>query len=149
VIRHLEPHDLTTPTFRALLWLACEVEADEIDRIIRTELPELRVLGWHQKGELAGFAAYHDAPERATLEYIAVAESAQGQGVGRSLIAHVAESASSTSIVAETDDDAVEFYRRLGFDVQPLLTTDPRWPQRRRYRCSLSTSLSCARGTRA
>ncbi|WP_053352217.1 GNAT family N-acetyltransferase [Leucobacter musarum] len=149
MIRHLERHDLATPAFRALLWLACEADADELDRIIRAELPELQVLGWYAGGELTGFAAYHDAPERATLEYIAVAESAQGRGVGRSLIAHVAESVSSASIVAETDDDAVAFYRRLGFDVQPLLEIDPRWPQRRRYRCTRSTNLSRARGKQA
>ena len=37
-------------------------------------------------------------------------------------------------VVAETDDDAVGFYRALDFDIGPA-PSDPRWPGRRRYRC--------------
>ena len=47
---------------------------------------------------------------------------------------HDALAGVSGQVVAETDDDAVGFYRALDFDIGPA-PSDPRWPGRRRYRC--------------
>ncbi|SJN21123.1 hypothetical protein FM119_02595 [Mycetocola reblochoni REB411] len=71
------------------------------------------------------------------LEYIAVDGSRAGSGLGALLVAAVRALAPDLPLVAETDDDAVGFYRRLGFAVVALDETDPRWPDRRRYRCTL------------
>ena len=42
-------------------------------------------------------------------------------------------------LLAETDNDAVDFYRALGFTVEPR-PPDRRWPGRPRYRCTLAAS---------
>ena len=42
----------------------------------------------------------------------------------------------SLPLRAETDDDAVDFYRTLGFTVTGA-PRDARWPARRRYRCEM------------
>lgn len=35
-------------------------------------------------------------------------------------------------------DDAVEFYRRIGFTILRKDTSEPRWPERQRYECLLT-----------
>ena len=59
-------------------------------------------------------------------------ESQRGRGAGRELVDRLA--LLGTSIVAQTDGDAVGFYRALGFRVTDA-HQDPRWPGVRRYRC--------------
>ena len=77
-------------------------------------------------------AAYVSQSYGVVLEYIAVAPGLRGDGIGRALVDALA--GVSEQVVAETDDDAVGFYRALDFDIGPA-PLDPRWPGRRRYRC--------------
>lgn len=52
------------------------------------------------------------------ITHIAVAEDMQGKGVGTFMVDETFRLAGTETIVAETDDDAVGFYRKLGFKVQ-------------------------------
>lgn len=51
---------------------------------------------------------------------IAVAASSQKSGVGSSLINHCISKFHPNEIIAETDDDAVEFYKKFGFQILSL-----------------------------
>lgn len=53
-------------------------------------------------------------------------------GLGSQLLNVVATS--FPEVYLETDDDAVDFYRKLGFVISPK-ERDPRWPDRERYAC--------------
>lgn len=68
-----------------------------------------------------------------------MADGLRGRGLARRLLAAVARLGSP--VVAETDDDAVGFYRRLGFRVATA-PEDPRWPGTVRYRCVLDTGVA-------
>lgn len=56
------------------------------------------------------------------------------QGVASKLISHAASVLNSSVITAETDDDAVNFYRKYGFQIQSL---GEKYPGTIRYLCTL------------
>ncbi|RII35481.1 N-acetyltransferase [Clostridium chromiireducens] len=51
---------------------------------------------------------------------IAVLNSIQKSGIGSSLINHCINIFEPNEIIAETDDDAVGFYKKFGFNIQSL-----------------------------
>lgn len=137
MIRLLDHSETRGPDFRKLLHLACEVDDHELDTILAEEIPLLTVLGDVTGSRIIGFAAFDSAS--GTLEYIAVDAHRHGTGLGTRLIREVRGLVPAGTLRAETDDDAVDFYRRLGFTVTAG-ESDPRWPERRRYSCLLSGS---------
>ena len=68
---------------------------------------------------------------------IAVESAFRGMGIGSKLISSAIESLSCHQICAETDDDAVGFYRNYGFDIESL---GEKYPGVVRYRCTLRSS---------
>jgi len=65
----------------------------------------------------------------------AVRKDLQKNGTGRKLIDFCADEFRPDSILAETDDDAVGFYRKVGFSVLPL--GDKYGTGIKRYLCTL------------
>lgn len=135
-IRDLTVDEIERTAFRHLLWLAAEVDSPALDAIIRDELPSLVVRGIVEFGAPVAFLAVNAATDRVSIEYIAVAESARSLGYGTALVQTAQRIAHGRPVYAETDDDAVDFYRRLGFHVS-LGDADLRWPERQRYICVL------------
>ncbi|NLK96323.1 MAG: GNAT family N-acetyltransferase [Clostridiales bacterium] len=70
-----------------------------------------------------------------TILEIAVTNNCQKSGIGSSLINHCIKTFKPNDIVAETDDDAVGFYKKLGFDILSL--GDKYRVGITRYRCIL------------
>ncbi len=136
MIRALTPDEIAGPELRRLLWAAAEVDDAALDRIIAEELPRLALLGVVEAGRVVAFAASDPGLDPVTIEYIAVAESERGRGHGAALVAAVRGRAAGRPVRARTDDDAVDFYRRIGFEIREG-EPDPRWPGRRRYDCLL------------
>lgn len=66
------------------------------------------------------------------IKGIAVFPEKQSQGIGRSLLQAVKDIAPNCILEAETDDDAVDFYRSTGFIVESL---GEKYPGIIRYRC--------------
>lgn len=69
---------------------------------------------------------------QAQIQHLSVLKKHQRQGIGQALIDYVIESFHLNSIIAKTDEDAVGFYRSLGFVCQELKKYD----NRMRYQCS-------------
>lgn len=63
---------------------------------------------------------------------IAVLKGNQKQGIGHAMITYVQEIYRPSCIIAETDDDAVNFYRKIGFKVKGL---GEKYPGITRYEC--------------
>lgn len=68
---------------------------------------------------------------------IAVESAFRGKGIGSKLISSFIENISCGEICAETDDDAVGFYRNFGFEIKSL---GEKYPGVIRYLCSLKFS---------
>ena len=128
--------DYAGPEFLDLLREAVGVNDQALQTTIATELPFLSVIGIREAGVVVAFAAFDSSRDQLVLEYIAIERRMRSAGYGRSLIQHIREQRPAKELFAETDDDAVEFYRRLGFSISNA-PTDQRWPERQRYSCVL------------
>ncbi|WP_230674171.1 GNAT family N-acetyltransferase [Rathayibacter sp. Leaf248] len=134
-IRDLAPSDLASPRFLELLRLAAELPEEELARLRDEELPALTVIGAVEDGRLDAFAAARPVEEGLEIEYVA----SLVRGWGSALVRELQRTHPGAAIVARTDDDAIGFYRRLGFTDAPA-PVDPRWPDRPRYRCTLAVA---------
>jgi ribosomal protein S18 acetylase RimI-like enzyme len=106
------------------------------------EQAQWRLLGIEQSGILAGCIGLElTMGTCAVIHNIAVAIEFRGRGFGRAMIEAVAKQFQLGELVAETDVDAVEFYRRCGFEITSL---GERYPGVERFRCvkNFTTSVS-------
>jgi ribosomal protein S18 acetylase RimI-like enzyme len=133
---------LHTPELRELLlFLVGWREEDEVnqriaDRAIEAYLsnPYLRILGVEQDKRLTGLIGLEFvAPQRALIRQIVVHPVSQRTGIGRAMIAAACEQFNLKELVAETDQDAVEFYQRCGFQIQSL---GEKYPNTERFQCA-------------
>lgn len=82
---------------------------------------EWRLIGWQENGRVVACAGVSRDPDRTVvLHSVAVAPGSRGRGIGRTLLGFIADHAAGPRLLAETDEEAAEFYRRCGFEVEPL-----------------------------
>lgn len=75
--------------------------------------------GWVKNENIIGICGFEVHSDWLEILHIATCESARGRGVGSLMIAALQERYKMT-IEAETDDDAVEFYRKYGFETTAI-----------------------------
>jgi ribosomal protein S18 acetylase RimI-like enzyme len=93
-------------------------------------------IGWQEGEEILACAGAEQHPDATIgINSIAVAPDRRNRGLASALIDALAERMGAERVVAETDDDAVGFYRRCGFTVEDKA---PRFG-RRRYWCVRTT----------
>jgi ribosomal protein S18 acetylase RimI-like enzyme len=93
-----------------------------------------RLLGYQSKGVLIGCLGLElSHPGDAIIRAIAVAPFARRKGIGSHLLQQSIATFSLTRLVAKTDRDAVQFYRRCGFTIASL---GERYPGVERFLCS-------------
>ncbi len=91
---------------------------------------DVTVDGWLKNENIKAFAYYEgdsikgvlvmllQDKEKAEIVGISVASRSRGQGIGSYMIRQITKKYHLSEIIAETDDDAVEFYVRNGFKVK-------------------------------
>lgn len=84
-----------------------------------------------------GLLTVQQTLERAEILGIAVHPAGRGQGVGRAMILRAQSDLAPLPLTAETDDDAVNFYRRCGFACEAFSRAFPDGTVRR-WRCILA-----------
>lgn len=72
--------------------------------------------------------------DSAEILHIAVKQHKRNQGVGRRIVETLKEQETAAELIAETDRDAVEFYRKCGFTVFSL---GEKYPGVERFWCRL------------
>jgi ribosomal protein S18 acetylase RimI-like enzyme len=70
---------------------------------------------WIENGETLGICGYEVHGDKVEIHLIAVDENTRSRGIGGAMITALQERYCK-NIEAETDDDAVEFYRKRGFE---------------------------------
>jgi ribosomal protein S18 acetylase RimI-like enzyme len=84
----------------------------------------IKIYGCFCETALKGLLVLRSFPQnQAELVGIAVEESARRQGIGTFMLRQVMETCALQAVFAETDDDAVEFYRKNGFSVEKHIET--------------------------
>jgi len=81
--------------------------------------------GWVENGELLGICGFEVHTDYVEIQHIAVAKNARGKGVGGKMMTALREKY-HMPIEAETDDDAMEFYRKTGFETMKIQKYDVR-----------------------
>ena len=91
--------------------------------------------GCWMNGRLTGLVILRSQADGMEILSIGVLPKARGHGVASALLDHAREVMHPRKLVAETDDDAVGFYRRYGFDIQSL---GEKYPGIVRHRCTFA-----------
>ena len=68
-----------------------------------------------------------------TLNHLAVEPESRGVGFGRGMLLEIIEDMQPTRITVETDEDAVQFYRNVGFVIRSL---GQKYPGVERFQCT-------------
>lgn len=75
------------------------------------------IYAYKHNGEYKGIIVFKIKEQTAEIPDIAVKPEYQGNGIGRRLIDYIFTRFAVNKIIAETDDDAIGFYKKYGFTV--------------------------------
>lgn len=100
--------------------------------------PAVKVFVCESRGRNTGMAVLDCSGEVAEIVGIAVDGNAHRRGIGRQLIRSIMESEDLKIIKAQTDDDAIGFYRKCGFADEREVIEYPDGAAVR-YNCVLNT----------
>ena len=106
ILKLLAP-SVYNPTEERLLNRAKKYQEDENTNIYACK----------DNGEYKGIVVFEILNNSATILDIAVKPEYQGQGIGSKLIDFIFNSFNVDNVTAETDDDAIGFYKKYGFTV--------------------------------
>lgn len=84
-----------------------------------------QMYGWLDGNDIIGVCGYEVHLDRVEILHIATCANARGRGIGRKMIESLRKQYNKT-IEAETDDDAVDFYRKCGFETEAIRKYDVR-----------------------
>ena len=124
-ILHLLAPSVFNPTFERLLIRAKKYQADD----------KSKVYAYSENGEYKGIIVFKTEDNTAEILDIAVKPGYQGKGIGSMLIDYIFSKFAVSKITAETDDEAVGFYKKCGFAVTPV----GEFCDTKRYFCKLSS----------
>ena len=106
-ILHLLDPSVFNPTPERLLIRAKKYQADD----------KTSVFAYSESGEYKGIIVFKIKEQTAEILDIAVKSEYQGKGIGSMLIDYIFSKFAVSKITAETDDDAIGFYKKYGFTV--------------------------------
>ena len=130
---------LSEPSIRELLSYAVGYPTEtKLDDMCKRYISASNALcmGYKVNGAIVGFIGISlSLPEQAVIEHISVDPDQRGQGIGSAMINELAKQFSLTKLTAETDNNAVGFYRKCGFEISSL---GEKYPGVKRFRCDLN-----------
>lgn len=106
ILKLLAP-SVYNPTEERLLNRAKKYQEDE----------NVNIYAYKEDGRYKGIVIFKIINNLATILDIAVKPEHRGQGIGSKLIGFIFDSFNAQNITAETDDDAIGFYKKYGFAV--------------------------------
>jgi GNAT superfamily N-acetyltransferase len=135
------PIDRLTHVLSQAIWMPTD---DKVSRLIAETYrgPTAALYAWKdaETADVIGPVGIRRRPGGAVdILHVAVAETSRRRGVGRRMIEALRGTPGVRELVAETDGDAVDFYRRCGFTVTSL---GDKYPGRERFRCVLRMRAS-------
>lgn len=121
---------------RVLAYAVGKTDETHLSRLLADTYsqPQRKLLALMDGSKVVGVLGFErrDAVS-AVLLHLAVAPAYRKQGLGRYLLVSMVSADGISRLDAETDDDAVGFYRRCGFRIQSL---GEKYPGVARYLCT-------------
>ena len=107
----------------ACVWDNSETGMDKVEEnYIRHK--DWQLYGWYENEKVVGVCGFEVHSDWLEILHIATCESVRGRGIGKLIIAELQKY--KINIEAETDDDAVDFYRKCGFEATEIRKYDVR-----------------------
>ncbi|MEC0127935.1 GNAT family N-acetyltransferase [Paenibacillus pabuli] len=125
------------PEVQELLSYSVFPDPDQLNRALQqyVDKDELHLEGYEDEGQLIGLIGYESTgTSEITIHHIAVLPENRFKNYGRGMISQVLAQYNPDRLIAETDVEAVEFYRNTGFVVYSL---GELVPGVERFRCVL------------
>ncbi|MFD0619475.1 GNAT family N-acetyltransferase [Paenibacillus sp. GCM10027629] len=138
MLEHIK-HRLNEEEIRELIGYSVFPDPDRIEQAVARYQQEdqLQLYGAVEEDEVIGIVGFTmDEDQNLILQHIAVRPENREQGYGRSIMLELIGLTNPKSIVAETDEDAADFYRNIGFAVFSL---GEKYPGVERFRCEYIT----------
>lgn len=127
------------PEVKTLLSYATSEKKVDREYPLYIENPERVLYGYTIEQDLVGcIGIVKGEANRCEIKHIAVSPVFRGKGIGREMIRYVEEHHAFSSIYAETDQDAVIFYKNLGFHITSL---GEKYPGVERFGCLLTCTI--------
>ena len=127
------------PEVKTLLSYATSEKKVDREYPLYIENPERVLYGYTIEQDLVGcIGIVKGEANRCEIKHIAVSPAYRGKGVGREMIRYVEDHHAFSSIYAETDQDAVIFYKNLGFHITSL---GEKYPGVERFGCLLTCTI--------
>lgn len=76
------------------------------------------IYAYFKENDVLGAVVTRKENSKTIIEAIGVEKESRGKGIGRAIINKVKQD--NTTVFAETDDDAIEFYKSMGFRVKGI-----------------------------
>lgn len=131
-------YQLDNPIVRKLIGeSAFDNSLEAIDKKVAEFLrkKDWHLYGWIENDEIIGICGFEVYSDYVEISNIAVSPDARKQGVGIVMILALQQKYKMT-VKAETDDDAVGFYLKCGFEAKVFINTYSN-VECRRYKCVL------------
>ncbi|MCJ7841396.1 GNAT family N-acetyltransferase [Lederbergia sp. NSJ-179] len=126
-----------SPQIRDLLSLATSKKNVEREYELYIQSPFRELYGYELEDEMIGCIGIElSAPKCCEIKHIAVLLKYRGEGIGSTMISFIKGKHSLSLISAETDKDAVHFYKKYGFKISSL---GEKYPGVERFQCILES----------
>ena len=96
-----------------------------------------KIIGARLGGKLVGLVGVHQADDQIEIMHLSGVREMQCKGIGKRLINHLRSMHPMRVLVAETDKDAVGFYRKCGFECESI---GEKYPGTERFQCKLGVN---------
>jgi N-acetylglutamate synthase-like GNAT family acetyltransferase len=115
------------PEVMGLLYLCGMPDMDRVEKTVQDykQNADWKLYGIEEDGLVLGLIGYRrtDA-DQIEIMHLSVRPDSRGYGYGRGLILEMLSLENPQRIYAETDEDAVEFFRNIGFTIRSLGMND-------------------------
>ena len=125
------------PNVREFLSFATSEKNVEKEYELYIQSPVRKLYGYDLENEVVGCIGIEfSSPKRCEIKHIAVSPDYRGVGIGSKMISFTLKKYSLSFMFAETDKDAVDFYKNYGFKVTSL---GEKYPGVERFQCILKS----------
>lgn len=125
------------PSIRKLLSYATSI--NKVDKVYRDyiQLYNQQLFGFVKEKNIVGCIGIEVKSNICEIKHIAVSPEERGNSIGSEMIKFLYEKLALTTIIAETDKDAVDFYLNFGFEITSL---GEKYPMVERFLCEFKAN---------
>ncbi|PZM65203.1 GNAT family N-acetyltransferase [Paenibacillus dendritiformis] len=129
---------LREAVIRDLIELCVFPDPDKVEAVLKKYEQNLgdELWGYESEGEVVGIIGFRKHGKEIEILHIAVHPELRGAGFGRGMILELIHQEQPDVVKAETDEEAVDFYRNIGFVIE---SRGEVYPGVERFTCTYET----------